>query len=69
MITASVMKVKIRIYRTKCLAVLQYLYLSDKNALTKMRNISMMFEIGKFSLFKTAYDIVILFIRLFKFDL
>ena len=69
MITAPVMKVKIRIYRTKCLAVLQYLYLSDKNALTKMRNISMMFEIGKFSLFKTAYDIVILFIRLFKFDL
>ena len=29
--------VKMKIYRKMCLPIMQYLYLSDKNALTKMR--------------------------------
>ena len=49
--------VKIKIYKKNCLAVLQYLYLSDTNTLTKKRNIWTMFEIEKCSLFKTPYDI------------
>ena len=45
--------VETKICRQKCPAVLQYLYLSDKNTLTKMRNI-WIFEFEKFSLFDAA---------------
>ena len=34
-----------------------------------MRNTWIRFEIEKISLFKTSYDIAILFMRYFKFDL
>ena len=34
---ATKILVKIKAYRKKCLTVLQYLHLSDKNTLTKMR--------------------------------
>ena len=53
--------VKIKICKKEYLAVLQYLYLSDKNILTKIKNIWIMFEIEKFFLFKLTYDTAILF--------
>ena len=60
--------VETKICRKKCPTVLQYLYLSDKNTLTKMKNI-WIFEIEKFSLFKTGYDAAILLLPPLQFDL